>query len=84
MRLWRNVAVAPTFHDHPRLMQHIAEFAVQQFVPQLSLKDSTYLFSNGLPGSIHSGAERTLRYGKRYEPWITAVRPSVSLAAVSQ
>jgi len=34
MRALRVVAVAPSFHDHPRLVQRIEEFAVEQFIPQ--------------------------------------------------
>jgi hypothetical protein len=49
MQSLRIVGVAPTFHDHPHLMQHIEEFAVQQFVPQFSMNDSTYPFSHGSP-----------------------------------
>jgi hypothetical protein len=30
----RVVALAPPFHDHPRLVQRIEEFAVEQFIPQ--------------------------------------------------
>jgi hypothetical protein len=38
MRSLRIVALAPTFHDHPRLVQHIEELAVEQFVPQFSVE----------------------------------------------
>jgi hypothetical protein len=34
MRALRVVALAPPFHDHPRLVQRIEEFAVEQFIPQ--------------------------------------------------
>ena len=38
MRSLPIVALAPTFHDHPRLVQHIEEFAVEQFVPRFSVE----------------------------------------------
>jgi hypothetical protein len=31
-----NVALMPTFHDYPRLVQRIEEFAIEQFIPQFS------------------------------------------------
>ena len=34
MRAVRIVALAPPFHDHPRLLQRVEEFAVEQFIPQ--------------------------------------------------
>jgi hypothetical protein len=34
----RVVALAPTIHDHPRLVQRIEEFAVEQFIPQFSVE----------------------------------------------
>ena len=34
MRAVRIVALAPTFHDDPRLLQRVEEFAVEQFVSQ--------------------------------------------------
>ncbi len=34
----RVVALAPTFHDHPRLVQRREEFAVEQFIPQFSVE----------------------------------------------
>ena len=38
MRAVRIVALAPTFHDHPRLVQRVEEFAVEQFIPQFSVE----------------------------------------------
>src|SRR4029077_13739226 len=38
MRALCVVAVAPSFYDHPRLMQRIEEFAVEQFIPQFSVE----------------------------------------------
>ncbi len=35
MRTLRVVALAPSFHDHPRLVQRVEEFAVEQLIPQL-------------------------------------------------
>jgi hypothetical protein len=38
MRALRIVALAPTFHDYPRLVQRIEEFAIEQFIPQISVE----------------------------------------------
>lgn len=38
MRSLRIVALEPTFYNRPRLVQRIEEFAVEQFVPQFSVK----------------------------------------------
>src|SRR5215470_1989147 len=38
MRALRIVASAPPLHDHPRLVQRIEEFAVEQFVPQFAVE----------------------------------------------
>ena len=56
MRALRVVAVAPSFHDHPRLVQRIEEFAVEQFIPQFcsvipSLRQASTTASP-LPNSI--------------------------------
>jgi CBS domain-containing protein len=56
MRAVRVVALAPPFHDHPRLVQRIEEFAVEQLIPQFcsvipSLRQASTTASP-LPNSI--------------------------------
>jgi len=38
MQAMRIVALAPSFHDDPRLVQRIEEFPVQQLIPQIPVK----------------------------------------------
>src|SRR6478672_7369886 len=56
MRAVRIVAVAPPVHDHPRLLQSIEEFAVEQFIPQFCSVIPSFRQASGtalpLPRSI--------------------------------
>ena len=56
------VVAAPAFDEHLRLVQRIEEFAVQQLIPEFPVKDSTYPFSHGLPGSMNRGATASSVY----------------------
>jgi hypothetical protein len=52
MRALRVVLTAPALDEGLGFVQRIEDFPVQQLIPQLPLKDSTYPFSHGLLGSM--------------------------------
>ena len=52
MRALRVVALAPTFHDHPRLLQRIEEFAVEQFVSQFCSVIPNFRQTSAIPNPL--------------------------------
>jgi hypothetical protein len=52
MRTLRVVALAPPFHNHPRLLQRVEEFAVEQFIPQFCSVIPNFRQTSAIPNPL--------------------------------
>lgn len=87
MRTVRVVALAPPFHDHPRLVQRREEFAVEQFIPQFSVEGLDMAILPRTPGldtQRHDGEPRVPLSKHPGNTLWPVIRPDMRRAAPKQ